>query len=100
MMKQGVLQEVEALARLGLNPALPAMKALGVPEFLAHLEGAATLEYAVDKAKQASRNFAKRQLTWLRNQDLGWPTETYIAQYSESLRKKIFTFIRKNLLTA
>ncbi len=99
MMAAGALEEAAALGALGLDKGLPAMKALGVPELLAHLEGALSLEEAVEKAKRASRNFAKRQLTWLRHQDLGCPAEIYPAQYSESLCKKIFSFIRKNLLT-
>jgi tRNA dimethylallyltransferase len=44
------------------------MKALGVPELSRHLAGEISLADAVAAAKQATRNFAKRQLTWLRNQ--------------------------------
>ncbi|NQV83677.1 MAG: hypothetical protein HQ494_07635, partial [Rhodospirillales bacterium] len=53
---------------LGLDPALPAMKAVGVPELARHLAGEISLDDAVASAKQATRNFAKRQLTWMRNQ--------------------------------
>ena len=68
MVEAGALDEVAALMRLDLQPGLPAMKALGVPDFIRHLRGEGTLEDAVDKAKQATRNFAKRQSTWFRHQ--------------------------------
>lgn len=68
MMDEGALDEVRALAGLGLDPGLPAMKALGVKELTRHLAGETTLDDAAAAAKQATRNFAKRQMTWLRNQ--------------------------------
>jgi tRNA dimethylallyltransferase len=68
MLQMGVLGEVAALAGRGLAPDLPALKALGVPEFRRHLDGECELAAAADKAKQATRNFAKRQLTWYRHQ--------------------------------
>ncbi len=68
MLSAGALAEVEAFLALDLDPALPAMKAVGVPELARHLDGELTLEDAAAAAKQATRNFAKRQLTWLRNQ--------------------------------
>ena len=68
MVAGGALDEVRALMALGLDPALPAMKALGVGELGRHLAGEISLEEASGAAKQATRNFAKRQLTWLRNQ--------------------------------
>ena len=68
MLAGGALNEVRALLALGLNAGLPAMKALGVPELARHLAGETGLEDAAAAAKQATRNFAKRQLTWMRNQ--------------------------------
>jgi len=68
MLAKGAVDEVRALLALGLEPTLPAMKALGVPELARHLAGEVSLEDAAAAAKQATRNFAKRQLTWLRNQ--------------------------------
>ena len=73
MVEQGALDEVEALAARGLDPALPAMKAVGVREFAAHLAGEMRLEAAIDSVRQATRNYAKRQLTWFRNQTPDWP---------------------------
>ena len=68
MLKAGALAEAEAFLALGLDAALPAMKAVGVGELARHLSGGISLEDATRAAKQATRNFAKRQLTWLRNQ--------------------------------
>lgn len=72
MMAQGALDEVQALMARRLNPALPAMKAVGVRELAAHLSGELTLDQAVAALKQATRNYAKRQLTWFRNQTADW----------------------------
>jgi len=72
MMAEGALAEVEALMARGLDPALPAMKAVGVRELAAYLIGATDRNAAVEALKQATRNYAKRQLTWFRNQTPGW----------------------------
>ena len=72
MVEQGALEEVRALVARGLDPALPAMKAVGVREFAAHLAGETSLEAAVEATRQATRNYAKRQLTWFRNQTPDW----------------------------
>jgi len=97
MIEQGALAEIESLAELGLDPTLPAMKALGVPELLAHLRGDISLDESRERSKKTTRNYAKRQMTWLRNQVSG--AEVVSAQYSESLRPKIFSFIRQTVLT-
>jgi tRNA dimethylallyltransferase len=97
MIEEGALDEVAALDRLGLDAGLPAAKAVGVPELRRHLRGEITLDEALDSAKRASRNFAKRQLTWLRHQMPG--AHVVPAQYSESLRPEIFSFICQFLLT-
>ena len=68
MLAQGAEAEVAALMEQGLDPALPAMKALGVPEIAAILSGTLDRETAIAKAQQLTRNYAKRQLTWFRNQ--------------------------------
>ncbi|MEO5338600.1 MAG: tRNA (adenosine(37)-N6)-dimethylallyltransferase MiaA [Magnetospirillum sp. WYHS-4] len=97
MLEEGALAEAEALLALNLDPALPAMKAVGLPELARFLAGDGSLEEAAAKARQATRNYAKRQCTWLRHQlraDL-----VLGEQYSESLKPKIFSFIRRFLLT-
>ncbi len=68
MLDAGALEEVRALMALNLSPDLPALRAVGVPELIKHLKGEWTLDKAIDKAQQATRNYAKRQLTWFRHQ--------------------------------
>ncbi|MGF1640268.1 MAG: tRNA (adenosine(37)-N6)-dimethylallyltransferase, partial [Rhodospirillales bacterium] len=97
MMAAGAPDEVRALLALGLDPALPAMKAVGVKELAAYLGGDIGLAESCAAAKQATRNFAKRQRTWLRHQ-LG-PAEPVFEQYSERMKENIFSFIRQFLLT-
>ncbi|MEE8213097.1 MAG: tRNA dimethylallyltransferase, partial [Alphaproteobacteria bacterium] len=95
MMAQGALDEVKALMAQGLDPGLPAMKALGVPELGRHLAGQTTLDAAALAAKQATRNFAKRQLTWLRNQVAA---DCVIeAAYGPKGRDKAFSFVSEFL---
>lgn len=72
MVDAGALDEVRTLVARGLDPALPAMKAVGVREFAAHIAGETALAVAVEATRQATRNYAKRQLTWFRNQTPGW----------------------------
>ena len=68
MMEAGALDEVKALAARRLDPALPAMRALGVPPLIAHLKGEITLDAAVMAAKAQTRAYAKRQMTFARHQ--------------------------------
>ncbi len=72
MIDQGAIDEVQALMDRGLNPALPAMKAVGVRELAAYLSGDLARDDAIAALKQATRNYAKRQLTWFRNQTPEW----------------------------
>lgn len=72
MIRGGALDEAHAMLARDLPPNLPAMKAVGAPELFAHLRGEITLEQAADRAKQATRNYAKRQMTWMRNQMADW----------------------------
>jgi tRNA dimethylallyltransferase len=68
MMREGAVEEVRDLLAMHLSPSLPAMKAIGVREIAAMLEGAISAEEAAERAKAATRQYAKRQLTWFRNQ--------------------------------
>lgn len=70
MIEAGALDEVAALCARRLDPALPVMRAIGVPPLASHLAGAITLAEAVAQVQQATRQYAKRQRTWLRHQRL------------------------------
>ncbi|MGD0763439.1 MAG: tRNA (adenosine(37)-N6)-dimethylallyltransferase MiaA [Roseiarcus sp.] len=74
MLREGALQEVDALMRHGLDPALPVMRAHGAPQLMAHLRGELSLEAAADLAVSETRRYAKRQFTWARGQmpDFAW----------------------------
>ena len=65
--------EVEALAALGLDPELPAMKAIGVRELMAHAPATLSLDEALAAIATETRRYAKRQMTWFRNQMADWP---------------------------
>jgi len=68
MASEGGIEEAEALLALELDPSLPAMKALGVREFAGYLKGEMTRDEAIDKLRQGTRRYAKRQSTWFRHQ--------------------------------
>ncbi|MBM1556722.1 tRNA (adenosine(37)-N6)-dimethylallyltransferase MiaA [Sulfitobacter mediterraneus] len=71
MIEQGALDEVEAV-RGGYDPALPAHRAIGVPELMQYLDGNLTLDQARQNAVIATRQFAKRQRTWMRSKMANW----------------------------
>ncbi len=70
MVAAGALDEAGALT--GLDPSLPAAKALGLPQLQCHLAGETSLENAAAEAKLATRQYVKRQLTWFRNRMKNW----------------------------
>ena len=70
MLEQGAVAEIRSLPEI--DPAQPLMKAIGVPELLAHLKGEITLDEARIKTKTATRNYIKRQMTWFRGQMKAW----------------------------
>lgn len=72
MVEGGMLDEVAAMAARDLDPALPAMKAVGAPPLMAHLRGEISLGDAITQAKTDTRRYAKRQRTWLRNRMADW----------------------------
>jgi tRNA dimethylallyltransferase len=72
MAEEGGLEEAARFAALNLDPSLPAMKAIGVPELSAAARGEITVEEAIERAVIATRKYAKRQETWFRNQLPDW----------------------------
>ena len=72
MVEGGAVQEVAALDALGPDPALPATKAVGVPELRRHVRGEIALGEAVEMGQRAVRRYAKRQLTWFRHRMAEW----------------------------
>ena len=73
MMQEGLLEEVQALLAMGLPRNATAMQAIGYKEFLGVLDGTLTEQEALELVKLRSRQYAKRQLTWLRrNPAIHW----------------------------
>jgi len=97
MLESGALDEVRCLAERDLDPALPAMKALGVPHLLDHLKGDLTLEEARRLGQQATRRYVKRQVTWFKRQIVA--DIVIDTTYSERELDKIFPYISNILLT-
>jgi tRNA dimethylallyltransferase len=74
MLDEGALDEVTALVARALDPTLPAMKAHGVPWLIRHLKGEISLDEAAAGGVMDTRRYAKRQVTWFRNQMKDWPS--------------------------
>ena len=75
MLEAGLEQEIRQLLSSGLDPRCTALQAIGYKEFLTALDGQCTMEEAADAVRQASRRYAKRQLTWFRrNKAIHWLT--------------------------
>jgi tRNA dimethylallyltransferase len=68
MMDKGAIDEVKAILALGLSPDATAMKAIGVAQIAEMLAGRLTRQDAIARASAATRQYAKRQMTWFRNQ--------------------------------
>ncbi len=102
MIGAGAEAELRALLTRQLAPDLPAMKAVGVRELAAFLNGQVSHAQAVAAMQQATRNYAKRQYTWFRRrmeEDGSLQKRAIEKQFSESLLPDIFSFIRAFLLT-
>ena len=97
MIEAGGLDEAKALMARGLDPGLPAMKAVGVPELISHLRDETSLPETIAMAQVSTRRYAKRQTTWFRHQlD---PGLVCFEQYSESFLHCSRHFIDRFLLT-
>ena len=100
MLASGAVEEVRALMALGLDPALPAMRAHGVPEISGYIRGEMTLEEAARRAALVTGQYTKRQATWFRHRALAARTHTIYArvacleQFSESESDEIFSFVK------
>ncbi len=80
MLESGAIPEVARLLERQLDPDLPVMRAIGVPEIAALLRGEVSEHEALARGTQATRNYAKRQFTWLRHQPpTEWPRLAFDA---------------------
>jgi tRNA dimethylallyltransferase len=97
MIEADALGEAAALGCRGLDPDLPAMKAVGLRELLGYLRGKMPLEAAIVAAQRATRQYAKRQTTWFRHQTA--PDLTLTEQFSQDLLRSSLRFVRESVLT-
>jgi tRNA dimethylallyltransferase len=95
MIAEGAIDEALAIAGLGLDPSTPAMRAVGLPPFMAYGRGEIGLEHGVARAKTQTRNYAKRQVTWMNSNFRAWLPNT--QQLMERTKHEIDTFIRSRL---
>ena len=72
MVEQGLFEEVQSLLKRGIPANCQSMQGIGYKEAVQFLNGAVTREACIEKIKQNSRNYAKRQLTWFRRGDYQW----------------------------
>ncbi len=102
MIAAGAVAEVQSLLDLGLDPDLPAMRAVGVPELRAYLRGEMSLAEAALRASLASGQYIKRQATWFRNQSLADPGRVHtihariagLEQFSERESTRLLNFVQ------
>ena len=88
MVEQGLLQEVRDLLSSGIPRTATALQAIGYKQFLAVEEGRATVAEAVEEVKLRSRQYAKRQLTWLRrNKAIHWIRWEKVPDFQAALQK-------------
>ncbi len=98
MVERGAVDEVRALLARNLDPALPVMRAIGVPELASHVHGEIGLDAAIAAGAMATRRYAKRQYTWFRNQPpADWHREQ--SEINDSNIDKIVILLRNTLLT-
>jgi len=87
MVEEGLIDEIRTLLARGLPRSCTALQAIGYKEFLSAMEGEATMEEAIEEVKLRSRQYAKRQLTWLRrNPEIHWILWEKERDFSRALR--------------
>jgi len=92
MLRDGALDEARSIGALGLDPALPATRALGLEPLQGHLMGQIDIEAATTAAQVQTRQYAKRQITWLKRNMISWQWRN--LKQMESLIDEIMQFIQ------
>jgi tRNA dimethylallyltransferase len=98
MIAEGAIEEARVLDALALDAALPAMRAVGLPPLIAHARGEIALDEARERAKMATRNYAKRQITFMNSNFSHW--NRHGAQQMERTKCDIRTFVQGGLTSA
>jgi tRNA dimethylallyltransferase len=95
MLANGALEEARSIVELNLDPALPAMRAVGLPQLISFLRGEVTLEAATEAARTSTRNYAKRQLTWKNGNFRSW--NAISTKFTERTKCEIDLFLKNSL---
>lgn len=97
LVEQGLFQEVQKLAALGLTADNISMKGIGYKEIFAYLDGRYTMEDAIDKIKKNTRHYAKKQLTWFRR--YGKMKWCNISDFDsdEDAAEEVISWVRKSI---
>jgi tRNA dimethylallyltransferase len=95
MIAEGAIEEARAIDALGLDPALPAMRAVGLLPLIAYTRGEIALEEAAAHAKTSTRNYAKRQITWINGNFLSW--NSFSEKDMERTKRDATIFLRNGL---
>ncbi len=97
MVEEGLIDEVKSLLAKGYHKDLVSLKGIGYKEIIMYLEGDISLEDAIDKIKQGSRNYAKRQLTWFRrDKRIKWVDKDDFESFEE-LSKYVYDYVSVSL---
>ena len=97
MIAEGAIEEARAVAALGLDPALPAMRAVGLSPLLAYSRGEIAFEEAAERSKTNTRNYAKRQISWINSNFITW--NKYFEKERERTKRDATMFLQ-NVLTS
>ncbi len=97
MVAEGAIEEAREIAALGLDPALPAMRAVGLPPLMAYTRGEIVFEEARERAKTSTRNYAKRQITWINSNFKTWNVH---YEKEKERTKRDATIFLQNVLTS
>lgn len=92
MMQAGLIDEVKALRKIGVTKECQCMQAIGYKEIWDYLDGEITLDAAVDLMKKNTRNYAKRQVTWFKNNGLA---EEWFQKDREKLTASLLEYFKE-----
>ncbi len=93
MIEEGLLEETERLLKMGCSRELKPLQAIGYKEMVDHIDGKTTLDEAIRRLKRHTKEYAKRQLTWLRKEkDIIW----FNPEQKEDIIDRVKTFLIKN----
>lgn len=96
MFQEGLIDEVKSLLSMGYTKELVSMKGIGYKEVIMYLDGSITLDESMEMIKKGSRNYAKRQLTWFRrNEMINWINIDDFSDFNSLIENIIYSLKNK-----